>query len=458
MLSDPVYSKYAFKGTLIEQFVLLTIEMDMMKRPHTCPLFAPLFFVSAIGLNACSSDSAAPPLPPAPTTLTLSSFQNASVVIGQTNFGGATANQGGAAGANTISSTYGNVAHHNGVLYISDYDNNRILGFNSVPAVNNQVADFVLGQPDFTTTTPGVTSTIFSGPQTVAIDDGKMFAASFNNHRVLIWNTVPASGGVAPDVVVGQADFTSNATGCTSTNLNEPQTLWAADGKLIVTDFANHRVLIWNSIPTINNQPADIVLGQQSFSNCAANDLNDDGTPDTPSASTLRNPGGVWSDGTRLVVLDSSNNRVLIWNSFPTTNFTPADLVLGQSDFVHVTANDDDQNIVVDAPGNVSTARTMRFPFAGVYSNGEQLFIADNGNNRLLVWNTFPTSSFAPADVVLGQGDFVHTAQNDDNQDNVADASPTARTLGGPTGVNHVGTQLIVSDLNNNRVLIYDSQ
>ena len=429
----------------------------MLKRLYTYTLLVTLFIVSAIGLSACSSGGSSLP-PPTPLTLTLSSFQNASLVIGQTNFGGAVANQGGAAGANTISSNYGNLAHNNGVLYISDYDNNRILGFNSVPTVNNAVADFVLGQPDFTTTTPGVTSTVFSGPQTVAISGGKMFAVSFNNRRVLIWNTVPTSGGVAPDVVVGQVDFTSSATGCTGTNLSDPQTLWAVDGKLIVTDSDNHRVLIWNSIPTSNNQPADVVLGQQSFTNCAANDLNDDGTPDTPSASTMRLPAGVWSDGTRLVVLDSSNNRALIWNSFPTTNFAPADLVLGQSDFVHVTANDDDQNDVIDAPGNVATARTMQFPYAGVYSNGVQLFIADNGNNRLLVWNSFPTSSFAPANVVLGQGDFIHKTQNDDNQDNVADASPSARTLRGPTGVNQVGTQLSVSDLNNSRVLIYDSQ
>lgn len=202
-------------------------------------------------------------------------------------------------------------------MYISDYDNNRILGFNSVPAVNNAVADFVLGQLDFTTTTPGVTSTVFSGPQTVAISGGKMLAVSFNNRRVLIWNTVPTSGGVAPDVVVGQVDFTSSAAGCTGTNLSDPQTLWAVDGKLIVTD---------------------------------------------------------------------------------------------------------------------------------------------SGNHRLLVWNTFPTSSVSPAKVVLGQGDFILKTENDDNQDNVADASPSARTLRGPSGVNQVGTQLFVSNLNNSRILIYDSQ
>ena len=67
-----------------------------------------------------------------------------------------------------------------------------------------------------------------------------------------------------------------------------------------------------------------MVLGQNSFTNCIANDDDQDGADDgVPTARTLASPTGVWSDGTRLVVADKSNNRVLIWNSFPTTNFTP---------------------------------------------------------------------------------------------------------------------------------------
>jgi hypothetical protein len=47
--------------------------------------------------------------------------------------------------------------------------------------------------------------------------------------------------------------------------------------------------------------------------------------------------------------VDYSNHRVLIWNTFPTASFTPADLVLGQSDFAHYQANDLDQDDTQDS-------------------------------------------------------------------------------------------------------------
>ena len=43
---------------------------------------------------------------------------------------------------------------------------------------------------------------------------------------------------------------------------------------------------------------------------------------------------GATVSGGRLYVADKSNNRVLVWNSFPTVDFQPADHVLGQPDFV----------------------------------------------------------------------------------------------------------------------------
>ena len=39
------------------------------------------------------------------------------------------------------------------------------------------------------------------------------------------------------------------------------------------------------------------------------------------------------SDGSKLLVCDKDNNRVLIWNTVPTTNGQPADVVVGQTDF-----------------------------------------------------------------------------------------------------------------------------
>ena len=80
--------------------------------------------------------------------------------------------------------------------------------------------------------------------------------------------------------------------------------------------------MIWNSIPTADQTPANVVLGQPDTTSGAANNGG-------LSATSMDCPEGVFSDGTRLYVADGSNNRVLIWNSVPTANEVPANVVLG---------------------------------------------------------------------------------------------------------------------------------
>ena len=45
----------------------------------------------------------------------------------------------------------------------------------------------------------------------------------------------------------------------------------------------------------------------------------------TPTASQMYAPRGVWLDGTRLVVADSGNHRILIWHRMPEHDGAPAD-------------------------------------------------------------------------------------------------------------------------------------
>jgi hypothetical protein len=237
--------------------------------------------------------------------------------------------------------------------------------------------------------------------------------------------------------------------------LSFPETMTIADGKLLVADAGNNRILIWNTVPTATGTAPDLVLGQADFTHCTSNDDDQDGVVDaTPTARTLNTPTGIWSDGTRLVVPDDSNNRVLIWNSFPTTSFQPADLVLGQADFTHNRENDDDQDGVAEA---TPTGRTLYDPYEGVWSNGRQLLVTDSYNRRVLVWNSFPTENFQPADAVIGQSDFLHRADNDDDQDGATDAIASARTLRYPVGVSLYRDKLLVVDDGNSRVLVYGS-
>ena len=360
----------------------------------------------------------------------LTSFQAAAVVIGQAGFTGGLADQGGVPGANTSNRPGGMGV---GSLFIADELNSRVLGFNAPPTANNASADFVLGQPDFLTThTLGAPSAIkFHRPINVCVSDGRLYMLSFSMSRVLLWNVVPTTTGVPADLVLGQSNLTTGVGSTTQSGLDHPEGISVAGGRIVVADTQNNRVMIWLSPPVTNNAPADLVLGQAAFNTSAR------GT----SQTALEEPKDVWTDGTRVVVSDSVADRVLIWNTFPTMNNQPADLVLGQTNFL--------AGLSGDGPAKMS--RPM-----GVCSNGTQLFVADADNNRVLVWNTFPTGNGQPADVVLGQGDFVHVAPNDDNQNGNPELSPTARTLQQPYGVTVSGNRLFVTDRGNHRTLIFN--
>ena len=187
----------------------------------------------------------------------------------------------------------------------------------------------------------------------------------------------------------------------------------------------------------MNGAPADLVLGQAAFNGATAN------RGGAVGADTLNNPFGVWTDGTRVAVADRNNSRVLIWNTFPTENGQPADLVLGQPDMLSL------------APSG--GAGGLRLP-SDLDARGEQLFVADADNHRVLIWNVFPTQNGQAADGVLGQSDFSHVAPNDDDQDGVPDATPSARTVNGFGGflfLSVAGKRLYIGDFRNNRLLAF---
>lgn len=348
--------------------------------------------------------------------------------------------------ARTMLSAVGNVAvAADGRLFVGDSANHRVLAFSSIPTSSNVSATLVLGQADFTTGAFGTTQGTFARPQQISIAGGRMAVADFANSRVLLWSSVPTTGAALPDVVLGQATFDTDSMACGAGSMNFPETVTlTADGKVIVADTENHRVLIWLAIPAANGAAPDLILGQASPTRCRGNDDDQNGASDlAPTARTLRRPTGIWTDGQRLVVVDSNNHRVLVWNSFPTASFQPADIVLGQENFSRFTRNDDNQDAVEDAQ---PSARTFFNPWGGVGSNGVQLAVADSGNHRVLVWNTFPTANFQPADAVLGQASFT------------AGASGTAPDrMNHPAGVLFHQDKILVTDRFNNRLLVLQS-
>jgi hypothetical protein len=381
--------------------------------------------------------------------INLSNFQAASVVIGQADFTGNSANQGGTAAANTINDPYGNASRtQKGLFYVPDYSNNRVLGFLAIPSTNNASADFVLGQPDLTSTGTGDNADQMHGPETTAVNKTMLLVDEYGNSRVLIWKKAPTSNAVPADIVVGQAGFGTNATACAAVGLSNPESIAVAKGKLVVGDSNNNRVLIWKKIPTTNGQLPDLILGQNNSTTCVKNN-NGSGASGAPSAGNFDYPAGVWTDGKRLVVADGNNNRVLIWKKFPKSSFQPANVVLGQLDFTTNAKNNDGSGGVGVNPSKPS----LNFPYY-LIGNGSQVFVADNGNNRVLVWNN-PKKNFQPADVVLGQPNFTCGLRNNDGSGCVSGAA-SAKNLDNPRGFFVFKKQLVVTDGGNNRYLIFN--
>lgn len=46
-------------------------------------------------------------------------------------------------------------------------------------------------------------------------------------------------------------------------------------------------------------------------------------------ALSVGGPMGLWTDGTRVLVVSTNHSRILGWNKFPQSNTTPPDFVLG---------------------------------------------------------------------------------------------------------------------------------
>ncbi|MBL6751488.1 MAG: hypothetical protein ISP90_13245 [Nevskia sp.] len=298
-------------------------------------------------------------------------------------------------------------------------------GHSTTNCPNMAIATAVVGQADFKSSTPnspnGTTSnTGFSGPYgSVAIGStGKLtYILDAGNNRLLGYNSVPGGKGAAADFEVGQGgavsnDFTGNVVSTTQTGMGGPSKV------SIGTDTTSKQVY--------------------------------------------------------LVVADTSNNRVLVWNAnlhagaLPGSTYYPPDLVLGQPDFVSHAANQ----------GGNPSAFTLSHPTAAVVEQ-DTLFVADQNNNRVLIWNNVSgLANDAPANTELGQvatqtsggvttecttnttapTDFCFAASQSGTDQFVVNGTSNTYVLGlnQPTDVSSDGlTYLMVSDTANNRVLIW---
>ena len=328
-------------------------------------------------------------------------------------------------------------------------------------------ADVVVGQKDFVSSDIAISQSGMRLPTAVASDGRILAVADTDNNRVLIWNSIPTTVGQPADIVLGQTGFTSiqQPVVVTASSFRGPQGVWIQNGKFFVADTQNHRVLIWRSIPTKNNQPADVVLGQTNFTTAPEPDLTKLST--AASATGLLNPVSVTSDGIRLFVTDLGFQRVLIWKSIPDADAAPADIVIGEPDMTTFNEGGNDSAKVCNSSGTDSNNNptyptmceaTLSFPRFAL-SDGQRLYIADGGNDRVLIFNSIPTQNGVKADTVLGQRDF-YSDQVTDTSDlfNPNLQRSSADTIRTPTSLAWDGQNLYVADPYDRRVIMFSPQ
>ena len=157
-----------------------------------------------------------------------------------------------------------------------------------------------------------------------------------------------------------------------------------------------------------------------------------------PSSGTMYAPRGVWLDDERLIVCDSGNHRVLIWNSLPLGDQTPADVVLGQPNF--------------ESEGPAARGRGpengMHLPTGVIVVDGK-LVVGDAWHHRVLVWNTIPTESDTPPDYAVGQANLTEVETN-------RGTTPSMSGMYWPYGIGWIENRFYVADTGNRRVLVWN--
>jgi uncharacterized protein (TIGR03437 family) len=367
--------------------------------------------------------------------------KSALLVWGQNDFVSNGANEVKPGGLNAPSKVAIDYSRSPYALYVSDTKNHRVLGWrDSVKFRTGDPADVVIGQPDLRTSVPNVDSqggqrpsqTSLNSPRGIAVDSsGNLYVADYGNNRVLRYpRPVDQSGRIAPDVVLGQVDFTNSVYAAVSAaSLHSPIGLSIGpDGDLFVADSGNHRVLEFAS-GAGSGSAAVRVYGQPNFSSSAA--------PTGASPQTLTAPQGVYVDSaSNLYTADTGANRLLV---FTNTQGQPplgaiATFVIGQNRF------------------DTSLSTVFRGPTDVALDSAGSIYAADKENNRVLV---FPSLLFLPisggfASGVVGQSTTSGTAANWDSGDGLA----TAEGLAAPTGVSiDRRDTLYIADSSNNRVV-----
>lgn len=188
--------------------------------------------------------------------------------------------------------------------------------------------------------------------------------ADTENHPILIWNRIPDESGTPADIVLTGGRGDRMLGEASKTSFDWPWGVWTDGERLAITSTRGGWLLIWNTFPAVDDQPADLLLTGGGHM----------GTPRT-----------ITSDGNSLIVGDhnfsgtteSSTSGNFVWKSFPTVDELPYDF------FMHDPVSDGSDIVAV----------------------GDRLYISGANGNHVLAYRTLPDDPGDGPDFVIGSPD-----------------------------------------------------
>ena len=197
-------------------------------------------------------------------------------------------------------------------FFIADMNNNRVLvhNLNSNDTFPDRIPDYVLGQSNFYTNTAATTQSGMSSPVGLAYDaiNNRLFVSQQGNHRVMVFDVATITNGMNASYVLGQPDFTSSSSAVTQAGMYEPNGMAydSTNSRLFVANRSGHRVTVYDVATITDGENAINVLGQANFtSNSIAT---------TATGMNFPGGAVYDSTGSRLFVSDYSNSRILVFN------------------------------------------------------------------------------------------------------------------------------------------------
>jgi DNA-binding beta-propeller fold protein YncE len=257
----------------------------------------------------------------------------ADLVIGQPDFSAEGRNARRETGAATLNVPTG-ISVSADVLAVADAWNHRVLLWYGMPCRPNQPADVVLGQKDFRSGLAnrgeGATRVdTLNWPYGVLIHERCLYVADTGNRRILVWHSLPETNGTPADLVLDEG-------------MRWPHGIAANEDHLFVADAGSSRLFVWRNLVFVGGRGEDInmpygvtvqhdrvVVADTANSRLLGFDfatgtprwlagqktLNDKGDNRWGFAArdSLCWPQGVAACGDTLVVADSGNHRILLW-------------------------------------------------------------------------------------------------------------------------------------------------